>query len=123
MTSREQLNDITKQIEELQAQRQKLRKDALAGHEAIDETVSEIFTTGCPDSDPPRATIQKASSTGGYCAVIANGGEPLAEYLHLTPNEALAHFEAAAIARIEKQIRTLPDRLGKLKARKPVIKE
>ena len=65
-------------------------------------------------------------STGGYCAVIAHGGEPLAEYLHLTPDAALAHFEelrAAAIARIEKQIRTLPDRLGKLKARKPVIKE
>jgi hypothetical protein len=47
-------------------------------------------------------------------------------FAHLTAAEALAHFEelrAKEIARVEKQIRTLPDRLAKLKARQPVIKE
>ncbi len=62
MTTREQLNDITKQIETLQAQRQKLCKEALAGREAIDETASEIFrffARCAPDAAPPSRTFRR----------------------------------------------------------------
>ncbi len=82
-------------------------------------------TKGCPDSNPYRATIRTAG-TGGFLAFIEGGGGIMQEDLHLTADEALAHCQellVAAIARVEKQIRTAPDRLAKLKARQPVIKE
>lgn len=82
-------------------------------------------TKGCPGRNPRRATVRSVG-TFGLWAFIESGSGIVPEDLHLTTDVALAYFEelrAAAIARIEKQIRTLPDRLANLKARKPVIKE
>jgi len=59
-------------------------------------------------------------SENGGCACVEE------KDVHIAASDAVARFEqlrAAAIARVEKQIRTLPDRLGELKARKPVIEE
>jgi len=81
-------------------------------------------TTGCPDGNPRRIRIQEADRSGYFIAFCAEAAPH--DFAHLTAAEALAHFEelrAKEIARVEKQIRTLPDRLAKLKARQPVIKE
>ncbi len=79
-------------------------------------------TKGCPDSNPRRAQV--TSVAWGESAVFCGRGEILRTHVHLTAAEALAHFEelrAAAIKDVEKRIRTLPDRLNKLRRRKPVI--
>lgn len=80
-------------------------------------------TAGCPDSNPRWAQVTNVAwgGSGAFCGLK---GAVVPAFLHLSSAEALAHFEelrATAIAKVEKQIRTLPDRLAKLKARKPVI--
>ncbi len=81
-------------------------------------------TKGCPDGNPYRAAVRDAWSGAASCEgahgihIIGAGS------LHLTADEALAHFEklrTAAIEKVEKRMRTLPDRLNKLRRRKPVI--
>lgn len=82
------------------------------------------LTRGCPDSNPRRAKV--TSVARGESAVFCGMGAIVRTHVHLTADEALAHFEelrTAAIEEVENQIRTLPDRLANLKARKPVIKE
>lgn len=81
-------------------------------------------TKGCPDANPARLTV-KVVMGGGLGVWPADRQGVDVQFLHLTERAALAHFEElrkAAIERVEKQLKTLPDRLRKLQARKPVIK-
>ena len=81
-------------------------------------------TKGCPDGNPYRAAVRDAWSGAASCKGVHGIQVIVAGSLHLTADEALAHFEklrAAAIKDVEKRIRTLPDRLNKLRRRKPVI--
>lgn len=83
-------------------------------------------TKGCPDGNPYRGTVRDAWSGAASCEGVHGIHIIGAGSLHLTASEALAHFEnlrTAAIEEVEKQIRTLPDRLNKLRRRKPVIEE
>lgn len=82
-------------------------------------------TKGCPDSNPRQAQVTSVAwgGSGAFCGLK---GAIVPAFLHLTAAEALAHFEklrAAAIEEVEKQIRTAPNRLNKLRHRKPVIEE
>lgn len=84
-------------------------------------------TKGCPDGNPYVATVINAWWNNALCSHKGQSRLIAIDSLHLTADEALAHFEklrAAAIARVEKKIRTLrtlPDRLSKLRNRQPVI--
>lgn len=88
-----------------------------------------VYTTkGCPDANPARVTVTRGQCGGIGATYEARNGAATAAgnaFLHLTEAAALAHFEElrkAAIERVQKQIKTLPNRLRKLQARKPVIK-
>lgn len=80
-------------------------------------------TKGCPDGNPFVATVVRKGWPLVLCKTKHTDSYRFAD-LHLTASEALAHFEklrAAAIKEVEKQIRTAPDRLNKLRHRQPVI--
>ena len=86
---------------------------------------AKVYSTeGCPDGNP-YAVIVGVVATGGLGVWPVRERKLVrVERAHLTAAAALAHFQdlrAAAIAKIEKQLKTLPDRLRKLQARKPVI--